>query len=212
MSLLIFGFLFIFGLLFILFKAAEGIEWEDWVFHVQAVMPMDYDQLMVFLRRHKNLKIVIDKEDFIVNAQARQEDGSVKTYIYLDVSSTLIWDEEEDRYYSLLQISGCHELHISLCYDKVFENYGRLHNRTLKARSFLAGLQGEDLWGAYRVSEGEQSSVLQILPTSQMYGLLSAINDYLDEAYPNFHITIRKRRLDAWGEQLLQWNCLQLIH
>ena len=163
---------------------------DNWVFHVQATMPLDYEQLINFLRRCQDVMIVIDKNDFNLTTQRRNEDGSVQAYVSLNVKEVKVWNEEDDQLISLREASGNPNLHISLAYEKVFPSYGVLHNRSSRARSYLGGLQGDVLWGSYTLSVGEAWVCLRIKQTSEMYGVLSVLGEILEEDFNGYHVTV----------------------
>ena len=140
-----------------------------------------------FLSINRDFKFVVAKKQLNFKVMSR---SPLKSYISLEMEDIMIYDHEADNFKRLKLLSGNEGLHVTLSYCCNFGNYTNLHKKAYRARSFLGGLEGDEVWASTRIYFSNQYIGLRILPTSDLYGILSNLSDIFEEDYCNYHVTV----------------------
>jgi hypothetical protein len=151
-----------------------------------AIMTSWYDTLRFVANSH-DFKLVIRPNLLNVKVLTR---SPLTSYISLGMEDAMIYDNETDGFKSLKLLTGNEELHVTLSYCCNFGTYNNLHKRCYRARSFIGGLSGDEIWAATRVYFSKNYIGLRILPTSDLHGVLSNLADVFEEEFNNFHVTL----------------------
>ena len=159
---------------------------DGFIFYVQP----DLQSLLHFLQGNRDIMININKDMFISKTLERRANGNVVAYVSMDMSAVQIWDTINEQFYSLQSITGNANLHVTVSYQRTYDNYADLHQRSSRARSFIGGLQGDEVWGEFNLSISNDHVTLRIKETSHLYGVLREISDIVLDDHRGYHITI----------------------
>ena len=140
-----------------------------------------------------DFKVTLSRNMLELKTLTRPPNDLMRSYICLNVHNIMVYDNETDGFFSLAQLTGNHNLHITISYSYCFGSYQNAHLKAYKARSFIGGLQGDEIWASTRLFFGEGHIGLKVLPSCDLFGVLKGLSNIFEETYENFHVTI--------------WNC-----